>query len=51
VIPRELYPPIEQGAVIITKSPNRQNAHKFLDFLLSREIQQELAKSGLTAVN
>jgi molybdate transport system substrate-binding protein len=50
VIPRELYPPIEQGAVIITKSPNRQNAHKFLNFLLSREIQQELAQSGLTPV-
>jgi len=50
VIPRELYPPIEQGAVIVTKSSNRQNAHKFLDFLLSREIQQELAQSGLTPV-
>lgn len=51
VIPRDLYPPIQQGAVIITNSPNRQNAHKFLDFLLSHETQQELAKSGLTPVN
>jgi molybdate transport system substrate-binding protein len=50
VIPRNLYPPIEQGAVIITKSAQRENAQKFLDFLLSPPIQQQLAKSGLTPV-
>ncbi|HUB50637.1 MAG TPA: molybdate ABC transporter substrate-binding protein [Terracidiphilus sp.] len=48
VIPRDLYPPIEQGAVIITASPNRDAAHKFLDFLLSAPVQTELEKSGLT---
>ena len=48
VIPRDLYPPIEQGAVIITASPNREAAHKFLDFLLSAPVQDELAKSGLS---
>jgi molybdate transport system substrate-binding protein len=48
VIPAQLYPPIEQGAVIVTNSQQRQNAHKFLDFLLSAPIQQQLAKSGLT---
>jgi len=51
VMPRELYPPIEQGAVIVTKTTQRENAHKFLDFLLSSPIQQQLAKSGLTPVN
>jgi molybdate transport system substrate-binding protein len=49
-MPRELYPPIEQGAVIVTKTTQRENAHKFLDFLLSAPIQQQLAKSGLTPV-
>ena len=49
-IPADLYPPIEQGAVIVTSSSQRQNAHKFLDFLLSPPIQQQLAKSGLTPV-
>jgi molybdate transport system substrate-binding protein len=51
LIPRELYPPIEQGAVIVTKTTQRDQAHKFLDFLLSAPIQQQLAKSGLTPVN
>lgn len=50
LIPRELYPPIEQGAVIVTKTTQRDQAHKFLDFLLSAPIQQQLAKSGLMPV-
>lgn len=50
VIPADLYKPIEQGAAIITNSTQRQNAHRFLDFLLSTAIQQQLAKSGLTPV-
>jgi molybdate transport system substrate-binding protein len=50
LIPRELYPPIEQGAVIVTKTSERDQAHKFLDFLLSAPIQQQLAKSGLRPV-
>jgi molybdate transport system substrate-binding protein len=50
VIPANLYPPIDQGAVLITKSEQRQAGHKFLDFLLSTPIQQQLAKAGLTPV-
>jgi molybdate transport system substrate-binding protein len=50
VIPRDLYPPIEQGAVIVTNTKQRDAAHKFLDFLLSPAIQAQLAKSGLTPV-
>lgn len=50
VIPRDLYPPIGQGAVIVTKTSQRQNAQKFLEFLLSAPIQQQLANSGLTPV-
>jgi molybdate transport system substrate-binding protein len=48
VIPRDLYPPIEQGAVIVSGTSQRAAAHKLLDFLLSTPIQAELAKSGLT---
>ena len=51
VIPRDLYPPIQQGAVIVTNTTQRAAAHKFLDFLLSPPIQAQLAKSGLTPVN
>jgi molybdate transport system substrate-binding protein len=50
VLPSYLYPPIQQGAVLVTNSSQRQNASKFLDFLLSAPIQQQLAKSGLTSV-
>jgi molybdate transport system substrate-binding protein len=50
VIPRELYPPIEQGAVIVSKTTQRAAAHRFLDFLLSAPVQAQLAKSGLTPV-
>jgi molybdate transport system substrate-binding protein len=50
VIPRDLYPPIEQGAVIMSKTSQRAAVHKFLDFLLSPPVQAQLAKSGLTPV-
>ena len=51
VIPRDLYTPIQQGAVIISHTTQRAAAHKFLDFLLSPPIQAQLAKSGLTPVH
>jgi molybdate transport system substrate-binding protein len=51
VIPRDLYPPIEQGAVIVSKTTQRAAAHKLLDFLLSAPVQSQLAKSGLTPVH
>jgi molybdate transport system substrate-binding protein len=50
VIPRDLYPPIEQGMVIVSKTTQREAAHMFMDFLLSPPVQAELAKSGLTPV-
>jgi len=50
VIPRNLYPPIEQGAVVFAASPQREAARKLLDFLLSPPVQAELAKGGLTPV-
>jgi molybdate transport system substrate-binding protein len=51
IIPRELYPPIEQGAVIVSSTKLRAPAHKLLDYLLSAPIQVQLAKSGLTPVH
>jgi molybdate transport system substrate-binding protein len=50
VIPRNLYPPIEQGAVVVKATAQRDAAQKFLTFLLSAPVQAELAKSGLTPV-
>lgn len=51
VIPRDLYPPIEQGAVIVSKTTQRAAVHKLLDYLLSPSVQAQLAKSGLTPVH
>jgi molybdate transport system substrate-binding protein len=51
VIPRDLYPAIEQGAVIVSKTAQRAQVHKLLDYLLSAPIQAQLAKSGLTPVH
>ena len=46
--PRDLYPPIEQGAVIVSNTKQRAAANKLLDFLLSAPMQQLLRKYGLT---
>jgi molybdate transport system substrate-binding protein len=51
VIPRDLYPPIEQGAVIVSSTTQRAAVHKLLDYLLSALVQAQLAKSGLTPVH
>ncbi|MGO9324753.1 MAG: molybdate ABC transporter substrate-binding protein [Terracidiphilus sp.] len=50
IIPRDLYPPIKQGAVIVRNTKQRAAVHKLLDFLLSPAVQAELARSGLTPV-
>jgi molybdate transport system substrate-binding protein len=50
VIPRNLYPPIEQGAVIVSNTKQRAAVHRLLDFLLSSAVQAQLSKSGLTPV-
>ncbi len=50
VVPRDLYPPIEQGAVIVSSTRQRAAVLKFLDFLLSPAVQAQLAKSGLTTM-
>jgi len=50
VIPPNLYPPIEQGTVVISKTAQSRQAHQLVDYLLSAPIQAELAKAGLTPV-
>jgi len=47
-IPRELYPPLQQEAVIIKASPNQSAAKGFLEFVKSEEGRKILSKYGLT---
>jgi molybdate transport system substrate-binding protein len=49
-MPRDLYPPIQQGAVILSHSKQRDEARKLLQYLLSGSVQAELARAGLTPV-
>jgi molybdate transport system substrate-binding protein len=51
VIPHNLYPSLEQAAVVLKQSQQKVNARKLLDYLLTSSVQGELAKSGLTPVN
>jgi len=46
-VPAADYPPIIQGAVIIKGSANSAAAHRFLDFLHTPAIAQQLAARGL----
>jgi len=48
VVPTGLYAPIEQGAVLVTKAEHRVEAKKFLVFLMSTPVQQEMRQFGLT---
>ncbi|HTX74932.1 MAG TPA: molybdate ABC transporter substrate-binding protein [Terracidiphilus sp.] len=47
-IPKDLYPTIEQGAVLIAKSQQRVAAQKLLVYLMSAPVQEQLRKFGLT---
>jgi molybdate transport system substrate-binding protein len=51
VMPRDAYPPIAQGAVVLKRSQQQQAAHKLLNMLLTPAVQAQFAKSGLTPVN
>ncbi|MGC2160979.1 MAG: molybdate ABC transporter substrate-binding protein [Silvibacterium sp.] len=46
-VPRDAYPPILQGAVIIKNSHNAEAAQRFLNFLASAPIAHQLEARGL----
>lgn len=46
-VPREAYPPILQGGIIVKNSPNAQAAHRFLDFFASAPVTHQLEAGGL----
>jgi molybdate transport system substrate-binding protein len=45
-IPAQDYPPLAQGAVVLTRSPRRKEAAAFLEYLLSKEASGVLQKYG-----
>ena len=46
-MPRDSYPPILQGAIVLKNSSDRTRAHQLLDFLLSPAVTKQLAARGL----
>ena len=50
IVPDSQYPEIRQTAVVLSKSGHRAEAHAFLDWLLSSEIQGQLPNIGMEAV-
>ncbi len=49
-IPQGLHSPIEYGAGIVTKSPNRKEAELFMSFFLSPEANAVLLANGFAAL-
>ena len=49
-VPESQYPEIRQTAVVLKKSDRKAEAHAFLDWLLSSDIQEKLPNVGLDAV-
>jgi len=47
-IPADMYPPIEQAAVILKNAANRNGAHAFLAFVKSKAGRATLGKYGFT---
>jgi molybdate transport system substrate-binding protein len=47
LVPRDAYPAILQGVVIVKRPSGTQPAHRFLDFLASAPIQHQLEAGGL----
>jgi molybdate transport system substrate-binding protein len=48
-IPAELYPPLQQAAVVVHSSTNKTAAKAFLDYVRSSEGRSILSKYGFTA--
>lgn len=50
VLVPDIYPEIRQCAVVIKRSPHQKEAHDFLNWVLSGEVQNNLKKLGLRPV-
>ena len=50
IVPDSHYPEIRQTAVVLRRSDRRAEAHAFLEWLLSSEIQGQLPNVGMEAV-
>lgn len=50
-IPSDAHPPLEQGAVILKQSANREGARQFLEFIKSTDGQEIMRRYGFVLPN
>jgi molybdate transport system substrate-binding protein len=48
-VPAEAYPPLDQGVVLISHSPHREDAAAFLDFIKTEEVAGLLRRYGFSS--
>jgi ABC-type molybdate transport system substrate-binding protein len=46
VVPAEAYPALDQGVVLISHSPHREDAAAFLEFMKTEEVTATLRRYG-----
>jgi molybdate transport system substrate-binding protein len=49
VVPAEAHPPLDQGAILISHSPNAPNAAEFLSFMKTQEAADILRRYGFSS--
>jgi molybdate transport system substrate-binding protein len=47
-VPPDAYPPLTQGVVIVSHSPHKKEAEKFLQYVKTKEVSELLRKYGFT---
>lgn len=50
-VPPELYPPLEQAAVLVHRSTNKRAAQAFLEYVKGAQAKETLARYGFTLGN
>jgi molybdate transport system substrate-binding protein len=48
VVPQDYYPPLAQGAVVISRSPHKKEAQEFLEYVKTKEAADVLRKFGFS---
>lgn len=48
VVPAEFYPPLAQGAVILSHTQHREEALRFLEYMKTKEVAESLRKYGFS---
>lgn len=47
-VPEDFYPPLAQGAVVLSRAQHKKEAAQFLEFIKTNEAEELLRKSGFT---